>query len=115
MYLLVLVGQSDTIVKLVDQETWDWIHVDPGFTDGVTYETLDVTPEMEKRILAYFKVDTLEDFSVTIGSWENDKALFAPPVIIDDVEMEFGNMAAAFNTLKDKGIDILGSYQGHVY
>lgn len=83
-YLVTLQGGGDTMMFIVGQAGWDYIHQDyPTFKDG-EYSLTETVPEdccaemdtkMVKQYLSYGTEYRVEQCEVTTGSWDNDRAL----------------------------------------
>src|SRR3954464_14699658 len=75
LYLLVMEGQGDTHTKLVTENVWNWImrRDTPGRENGKSGWIDTAAPE---SVVKAVKEDN-EDVFVTIGSYQNDRALFA--------------------------------------
>ena len=121
-YLLVLQGQGDVEAKLVDQETWDWIHSDPERPpdNPSVWEDPNVPEALRARISKERNQGLPEacqerGISISSGSWQNDRAVQAPALSVDEKEMAFWNISEAFKTAKALSLDILDSYHGYIY
>ncbi len=83
-YLVTLQGGGDTIMFIVGQAGWDYIHQDyPDFPHG-EYSMTEKVPddcvlEMDKKKVAEYRAYgpeyKPEECCVTTGSWDNDRAL----------------------------------------
>ena len=100
-YLVKLVDMDDgPTVKVVDQEVWDWINLrsngrDPKSKKSSFEDTLCTDAIKEK--IRKFQESEHDEFEsrfnptnpspfkfrgvfLSVGSWENDRAIFAPPL-----------------------------------
>ena len=131
---------NDTLLKLVDQQTWDWINLHKsgkpeekiGFFKKpiVQWDDLLCPKEIRDRIEKnYFKsgLGSLEKESafkgvlITIGSWENDRAILAPYLEdCDDFICDGANTKATLDMIeaaKKRGYDVelVNEYTGVMY
>jgi hypothetical protein len=102
--MLTLAGQGDIEVKLVDKETWDWINkpndpCPPAVLERIREEQDD--PECVPNI--------------TIGSPDNDAALWSPAVKIDGIEASFDSVSDAIRFIRKHDIEIEDDYEGCIY
>ena len=129
VYMLVLTGQGDTDVKLVNKETWDWVmNADLGQSPDDRGESewndISVPANVKKAIWdglsnsekAWYghNLDNFE-VNVTAGSYNNDRALLAPPLKIDGVSGRFSSLTEAFNWVKKHDLNIVGECHGCIY
>jgi hypothetical protein len=126
LYLITLAGGGDIDLKLVDQETWDWIqNSDTGNADSPdeTCWTDRACPETVKRRI-YEKERTTEPYEewaeenpmLTIGSWQNDRMLLAPAATAaDGKELVFWSVSAAMGFCQKEGIEVAGEEEGCIY
>ena len=104
MFLISLSGQGDTDLKLVTQEVWDWV-LTPFNGKGSGYtETVPkaVQEEMMKHNGEVYEVN------VTIGSYENDRALQAPGV-------SFRTHKELIEYVKKNSVEIVEEFDGYIY
>ncbi len=77
-YLVIMQGQGDTEVKLVDKEIWDWFHSPrPPFADDAYFDELPIAPRRVREAILKLNPDE-QELGVTSGSWENDRMLRCP-------------------------------------
>lgn len=88
-YLVILQGQGDTDIKLVTQETWDWI--DSPYTGKA-----EVIPETKTKM------------TPTSGSYDNDRALRASGV-------PFERTRDAYKWALENSVEIVDEYIGYIY
>ena len=128
-------ADNDTTLKLVDQETWDWINLrisgQPkpkqiknflGFTKTQTTNRWDDSlcpPSIRERIKKNYL--DFDGIWISAGSWENDRAIYAP-VLEDDENFyaDYANTKTTFDMLRKaeaKGyeVDLDEEYQGVMY
>lgn len=92
-YMLVLIGNSDTAIKFVNKETWDWI--------------TDTTGEVKLP-------QSQSDAPITypdIKAWSIDKALSAQP----DIGETFCTLKEAIGFIKENNLEIVDEYVGSFY
>lgn len=113
-YLVTLQGQGNTECRIVDEESWNWLCSDSGKpSEDATYWD---DPNVPSAVVERRKVAGLEEpIEITSGSWENDRALQCPAIIIDGNEMLFWSVADAIKAAKEHGMDIEKSYEGCIY
>ena len=97
-------GSNDITVKLIDQETWDWIMLnDPGkpenntkiikkfgiFNSEVENSSWDDRLCPDNIRARIYKINTpyMKEIRLTSGSWDNDRAILAP-MLEDDYKFE---------------------------
>jgi len=121
-YLLILLGGGDVIVSCVDKETWDWIHSDPcrPSDNPVIWEDPNVPDTLQTRILKEQNEGLPESshesgISISSGSWQNDRAIMAPPIVLNGETLQFGSVSEAFLKVKKLKINLLNSYEGYIY
>jgi hypothetical protein len=106
MYLIVLEGGGDIEVKIVSKAAWDYIHSDrpPALCSGsktALYE--EVPPEVVEG------TDREAMCRVTVGSCENDRALWVPGVFACD------DVGEARQYASDTEWSIEGEWHGGIY
>jgi hypothetical protein len=111
VYVLHLSGQGDTYIKLVDQETWDWIFNpwNPPDPAASSYDDSTVPPAVLKRMK-----DMGDEFvlpNITRGSYENDRALQVAGVFGET----FFDLADAMHYIKKHDLNVLASWEGCIY
>lgn len=121
VYIVHLAGQGDTEIKFVDKETWEWINssnLGQSNEDKGKTSWCDVScPEsIRKPMIEEGIIDNINEFPViTIGSLQNDRALLAPPMLIDNKRRTFWNHESFIEFLKDNEFEILGEFEGYIY
>lgn len=122
IYLLVLSGQGDTDVKPVDEEAYNWItSEDLGRPE--TFEEDEDEHGWYDRIVPASQLELLqkdadkfggevERVYITIGSYDNDRALFAKPV---EGYATHDSVADAIKEITAKGDTLVDSYEGCIY
>lgn len=104
MFLISLSGQGDVDLKLVTQEVWDWI-LTPFNGKGSSYSEVAPKEVQDEMIKHNGKV---YDVSVTIGSYENDRALQAPGI-------SFWGHKELIEYVKNNNIEIVEEFEGYIY
>lgn len=125
VYLVVLSGGGDTYIKIVDEETWNWITSDdmgqaPADEDESSWEDQIVPPSQIAKMKAnhekYTKKwgvnDQFYPLQITSGSWENDRALAAMPA---DGYDNYDSFKEAMTAIKDNGDIFEDEYEGYFY
>jgi hypothetical protein len=108
LYLVVLEGGGDISVALVAESVWDWIDLPFESAQSGYYESIPpaVLAEAEKHgRLDWFKDGQLR---ISVGSFDNDRAMAAPGLEFDDVE------DAEAYAARHK-VTIAGTYEGYIY
>lgn len=112
-YLIELTGQGDLQMALVTQEVWDWINSPMpaglreagGMLDPATPECVRLSND---NYGAY----------ITIGSWENDRALAAASSDAGAI-MDFYDSPRAEGQfrkeIEEAGYEIADEYHGYIY
>jgi hypothetical protein len=108
LYLVVLEGGGDIQVSLVNKAVWDWIDLpfdsqEYGYYEAVPPAVLDEAKRHDTE--SYFKDGTMR---VTSGSYDNDRAMFAPGRRFDEVD-------EAHEYAKANMVDIVDTYEGYIY
>lgn len=111
-YSVILVGQGDTNIKIIDKETFDWIH-----TDSQAGRVGNESGWIDKACPSSIK-NRLEDKDypyITIGSMHNDRALAAPAIKHENEELSYYDMTEFMNGVKKHNIQIVESFEGYIY
>jgi hypothetical protein len=120
-YLLDLEGMGDYEKKLVTKEIFEWVNSnDPGRpTKGKTSmwkdllapdDALDYAKENDGK---YYQGGIM----LTSGTWSNDRALSAPPMLLSNHERApiFSSTKELMAYCKKNDIQIVDEYQGGIY
>lgn len=114
-YLVVLSGQGDLEIKIVDKETFDWINSEPVFKKGQnSVEEKVPLSQVAARRRAYGKssdVD-MEHICVSRGSPDNDRALCCFTIL---EYSQVDSVKAAIAQIKKKGHKLVDEYHGGIY
>lgn len=108
LYMLVMSGQGDTYVTLVDKETWDWI--------GHPKST--IPPAVFAAYLEKRREDGEEGNDlpvITSGSSVNDAALAVAGYKIGKQRAEFINVSSATKFIAKHNIEIVAEWNGYIY
>lgn len=123
---------NDILTKFVDQETWDWVNLrDSGRPNSKTYSWEDtLCPSSVVESIRKYRLlndpdpdpEDGDDIKVFIssGSWENDRAIMAPP-LGGTLDFEFyGNTKTLLKKIKEAKsmgyeVDLENEYSGLIY
>jgi hypothetical protein len=111
-YLLRLGGQGDQILTVVGPATWEWIHSMPpaellerhAMREKIPPPALEENRELTGGISRHRKT-----VDITIGSWQNDRALDAPGLTFHD-DQALDDWREKNNIMRFKG-----TYVGCIY
>jgi hypothetical protein len=115
VYLIVLEGQGDVSVALVDYETWEWINSPkPESAKGErAWDEFKMAPEYVQNTLMKYGDDKL---IITIGSFQNDRALAASTDGAVWFQYgEYDDIQAAKEWASVNGYDIEDEFHGYIY
>ena len=114
VYCVELEGQGDKEIKLVSKEIFDWINSrDLGRPVGSDKSGwIDQTAPQEVKEYAKSNGD---EVYITIGSYNNDRCFFAPPLWIDNIEAEFSSIMGLVDFCKKHDCDIEDTFEGCIY
>lgn len=130
VYLVILEGGGDMYIKVVDQETFDWICSDDmGCPEGFdpmeenSYSWNDqLVPasqiaKMQALHKEHFKkgwcfTEEFDGVSLSRGSWDNDRAIHAVPA---DGYDDYTTVKEALQAIKKHGDEMEDEYQGCMY
>lgn len=122
VYKIYLEGGGDIEIKFVDKEVWDWINnPDSGnrLNEGdseYSWEDQTCPPNVKAAIWQFFGEESNFQIDVTSGSWENDRALLAPPITIHGRQLYFfSETEIDFTDEEWKNINIVDTYHGYIY
>ena len=115
VYLIVLTGQGDTFIKVVDEETFEWIVSDDlgqpkGEEDASSWEDQLVPASQIEKIKE--EEGEYDPLRITIGSYDNDRALAAKPCGDYDT---YYSIKEAMKAIKSHGDELEDEYQGYIY
>lgn len=110
LYALVLTGQGDTDIKLVEKDVWDWI-MGAKPKQKVPKSVLDKLREHQMRE----GYEEFEEPYITPGSPVNDAALYAPAAIVDGKDCQFFSVSEYTKFVKKHDIDIVDDFEGCIY
>lgn len=124
-------GQGDIDLRLVDKETWEWIHSDlPDFPKD-EYDMVDPsTPDNVKKGIfrACYQADVergggfpddpkkWEDVTVHVstGSGDNDRML-ASFCFLGDISLQFFSVSELNKFVKEHNVEIVEETEGCIY
>lgn len=139
MYVVVLVdGGNDTSVKVIDQETYDWItSTNPGQPEGFNpkrdhyswYDQIVPASQIEK-LKKEFPIDPSDSENLTeeerkehpydyehphltTGSWENDRYIMCQPA--DGYDEIYNTVREAAKAIRKKGDRFVDEIHGAMY
>lgn len=98
-YLLVLSGQGDTSITVVDQEGWDYLKLPEPEWKGET-SVDEKCPGVDEPV------------QVTIGSWDNDRAIH---LWASDRYPTFDTLKQAMKNIKANNAELADEYHGCIY
>lgn len=110
VYLIILTGQGDTEIKVVDQETWDWIKSsNPGKPKNTKKNS------WFDQLVPKSQLDKIGEVPyITIGSFENDRALWSRNA--DGYqEYYYDTVIEAMKDIKKNGHEFEDEYSGEIY
>ena len=116
LYCIHLTGQGDTEIKLVSKAVWDWINSrDLGRPEGGAGSHW-IDQLVPKEVTEYHaREGNYEAIYITIGSFDNDRALNATPIKVAGREANFFHIAELINFCRIHDIDIIDTYEGCIY
>lgn len=128
VYIVLLEGGGDIYIKVVDEETFNWICSDdpgqPADYDDDTSWVDQIVPaaELARQKVAWEEHEALwhvngkgakfEGIRLSRGSWENDRAIFALPAVGYN---QYDTIKEAMRAIKDHGDEFEDEYQGCMY
>ena len=107
MYLINLSGGGDTTKSLVTEDVWNWINSGYNSDKSSYYEDLS-EPIKEQMKLHNKYAPNCSSIMVTIGSYDNDRAIQAPGI-------EFSSTKELMKYIKENDIEIVEEYEGCIY
>ncbi len=107
LYLIHLSGGRDSSLSLVTEDVWNWIHSGYDSEKSSYYEELSEAVKEQMRLHNKYEPDC-SSVMVTIGTYDNDRAINAPGI-------EFGSMKELFKYVKENDIEIIDEYEGGIY
>ena len=119
VYLVILSGGGDTYIKVVDQETFDWICSDDmGLPEN--YDPMNGGSWEDQLVpvsqVAKMKMEQEEyecyPLTITRGSWDNDRAIAACPA---DEYDSYDTVTEATKAIQKHGDVLEDEYQGCMY
>jgi hypothetical protein len=110
VYIVSLAGQGDVDIKVVDAATYNWIIGPQGDPKGKSGWKDKLCPESQRELMEAegWKFPP----EVTIGSYENDRAILARPM---KGYASYQSITAAVKAIKKKGDKLDGDYEGLIY
>lgn len=101
-YLILLESGGDIDIKLVNKETWDYIHSSrPDFGNESC-----IDEQLPEGVESYEEDPKI--INVTCGSWENDRAIYVKG-------QEFGSLKDYTKYIQNNNIEIIDEYIGCIY
>lgn len=119
-YMVILIGQGDTHVKVVDKEIWDWFHSPrPAFKPGeYCFDELQIAPEKVRAAVIKEAGDAPDEaeIGVTSGSWENDRMVICPSdACLFEEYGDTSSIQTAIKWAKTNGYKIVEREEGCIY
>lgn len=120
VYAIVCAGMGDTQVTVVSKSTMDWVmSTDNGKRDqeGFAWDDMAIPDDVLEAWKASERgLDAAEDGEdrprLTSGSWQNDRAITAPP--LEGYET-YWSVAEAMEAISGNGDQLGGTYEGALY
>ena len=114
VYLIVLRGQGDTDVRVVDEETFKWVtSEEPGAPHGAASGWIDpLVPEYQKQRLQS-EEPSRWPLQITRGSWWNDRMLAA--YAMPEYDAAYDRLADALKAVKNRGDEVEDTVEGEIY
>jgi len=117
VYLVTLEGGGDRYIKVVDQETYDWITSDdmgrPEGEDNSSSWEDQLVPASQIAKMKKQRGEDYEPVSITSGSWDNDRAIAA--LSADGYDDDYDSIKEALRDIKKKGDEMEDEYHGCMY
>ena len=113
--MIMLQGQGDTHIKLVDDETFLWVCDGGDPTDAMVQAHFDYELKEHTAAPTYWPAPDLEKIRETMTSFkddDNDRALYISGAIYDSYG---GSMKDLMAFLAAEGMEIDGEYEGYIY
>jgi hypothetical protein len=116
VFLLLLEGQGDVYVKVVDEETFNWVNSDdlgrrPADEKKSHWED-QLVPASQIVKMKADKEEHYYPLQITIGSPDNDRALAAQPA---DGYRQYFSVQRAMKEIQYRGDELVGEYYGCIY
>lgn len=105
-HLVVLSDGDGTTYRLCPASVGAWLEAPVNFSRTTGYS--EPVPDDVKTEALEEGLDCPLLVHITVGSWENDRALAAPGV-------DFGTVSELFEHLQSNGLTLSGEYQGLSY
>jgi hypothetical protein len=118
VYLLILSGQGDTQVKIVEEETFKWVtSPDDGRSAEETLAHINSwedknVPASQIALMKKILGDEYEPVRLGGGSWTNDRALAAQPI---EGYPDCWSIIDSLRAAKAKGDEVEDTYEGYLY
>lgn len=115
--MIILTGQGDTDVMLVNDEIFDWVQSDYPLEEGhghdpnVPKAVFESMVEAEKGWRPEGQADPNPTVSIGLRSFVNDRALH----IGDAAEAQFFDMTEAMRYIRENDIEIVRDWEGYIY
>lgn len=106
-YLILLAGQGDTDIKIVNKDTWDWIMGDGEVPPHQVEAFIKSCHENESEVITE---EAAREYLNSSGSCDNDKALKCKA----DFE-EFTSMKSAMQYIYKHDLEVVDEYEGYIY
>jgi hypothetical protein len=120
VHFVILVGQGDTMIHLINQQTLDWLNSDlPAFSEGI-YSVEDVGVPQAIQDHREENGET-GPFKVSSGSGYNDRMLACPLNMfehrfhVDHFSSSVTNILAMTETIKLAGFEVGETVEGYIY
>jgi hypothetical protein len=107
VFLVVLTGQGDIEVKVIDKDTWDWLNGPSGRPDGKSSWLDPFVPATQLALQPEKGY-----WNLTSGSWENDRALLLNST---GAYKTYWSRREALAAIRRMGDTVVDEYEGFIY
>lgn len=114
VYFIITEGQGDFYLNVVDKECFDWVNSNWPFDDNRSSGVDPNTPKwlIDKRDTE-FEDEHDADVVITIGSYDNDRALAC--MSIGTYDQTYFKVKDALDAVKERGDELKDEYHGLIY
>lgn len=114
IYLVLLIGQGDIQITVLDEEAWNWLWSPMG---------TEMPETVKKKLRSYrekeygpgeFSEDEIEVIYETSGSYVNDRALSLPSTV-DGYKNAYCSLADFVKKIQETGDEVEDTWEGCIY